>query len=63
MVAETQQRINGKSTANGFASPTNSYDLKTANQQKQEDYKRLAENTMQVCNVNVNLMENSLASR
>lgn len=31
--------------------------------QKYEDHKRLAENTMKVCNVNVSLMENSLASR
>lgn len=57
MVVETQtqshHRINGKSSS--------SYD--PAKQQKDAEYKRLTENTMKVCNVSVNLMENSLASR
>lgn len=65
MKVETQQphhRLHGKVVMNNTTS-SNPMDLKTAVQQKDEEYKRLTENTMQVCNVNVNLMENSLASR
>lgn len=64
MTVETQQnhdRFHGK---NGMAistlPSTNSNGVKKSSQQKNEEYKRLTENTM-VCNVN--LMENSLASR
>lgn len=52
--ASNHHRINGKTST--------SFDSNAA-KQKEADYKRLSENTMKVCNVNVNLMENSLASR
>lgn len=69
MTVETQQNhdrlIGGKNgmTANVNLSPVNSNGLKktASSQQKQEEYKRMTENTMSVCNVN--LMENNLASR
>lgn len=68
MTVETQQNhdrlIGGKNgmTANSL-SPVNSNGFKktASSQQKHEEYKRMTENTMSVCNVN--LMENNLASR
>lgn len=69
MTVETQQNhnrlIGGKNgmTANNLPSSNNSNGLKktVTSQQKHEEYKRMTENTMSVCNVN--LMENNLASR
>lgn len=68
MTVETQQNhnrlIGGKNgmIANNLL-PANSNGLKrtASSQQKHEEYKRMTENTMSVCNVN--LMENNLASR
>lgn len=67
MTVETQQnhdRLLGKSAVTNNAVPSaNSIDRKStaAAQQKEAEYKRLTENTMKVCNLNV--MENTLASR
>lgn len=51
-------RVNGKVVTANASMPPNST---IAQQKKDAEYKRLTENTMSVCNVN--LMENSLASR
>lgn len=67
MTVETQQnhdRLHGKSgIANNVVPSDNLVGMKTtvAGKQKEDEYKRFAENTMKVCNVN--MMENTLASR
>lgn len=69
MTVETQQnhdRLLGKNgVSNNVVPSSNGNGMKkstTGQQQKEEQYKqRFTENTMQVCNVN--LMENTLASR
>lgn len=65
MTVETQQnhdRLLGKGcVTNNVVPSTNSNGIKkSTGPQKDDQYKRLSD---QVCNVNVNLMENSLASR
>lgn len=70
MTVETQQnhdRILGKNGVSNNVVPSSNMNgvKKSPNSQPQKDndqYKRF-EKTMQVCNVNVNLMENTLASR
>lgn len=69
MTVETQQNhdrllnVNGISN-NAMPSANSSNGSKKSNpQQKDENFSRFSENTMQACNVNVNLMENNLASR
>lgn len=57
----THHRMNGKMTAANSSSTTVTTNSTIAQQKKDAEYKRLTENTMQVCNVN--LMETSLASR
>lgn len=70
MTVETQQnhdRLLGKNGVSNNAVPsTNANGVKKAAgsaQQKDDQYKRFSESNVQACNVNVNLMENGLASR
>lgn len=67
MTVETQQNhdrllANKNGVSNSVVPSTNTNGVKRSSnaQQKDDQYKRFTENTMQV---NVNLMENSLASR
>lgn len=64
MTVETQQnhdRLLYRNGVSNSAMPSANGVRKSAStQQKEDQYKRFSEN---VCNVNVNLMENSLASR
>lgn len=74
MTVETQQNhdrfLSGKNgVSNNLVPSSNSNGVKksataaaaTSQQQKDDQYKRYTENTLQLCNVN--LMENTLASR
>lgn len=67
MTVETQQNHDRLLCKNGVpnnampsANAMNGMKKSAAAQQKDDQYKRFSEN---VCNVNVNIMENSLASR